>query len=78
MPHGGEETRHDILMFDQNMARNRPCDFGQKARKSLQPTESDSLDVRSKIYRRRQHLESQICVIHTESILNGHTGFKFS
>jgi len=65
---GREETRHDILMLDVNTASNWPCDFGQKAHQSIQPTQPDNLDVQSKIYRRRQNLESQICVIHTESI----------
>ena len=68
MSHGGEETRHDILTLDVNMASNWPCDFGQKAHTSFQPTESANLVVQSKIYRRRQNFESQICVIHTERI----------
>lgn len=68
MFHGGKETGHDVLMLDLCMASNWPCDFGQKAHTSFQPTESDKMDVQSKIYRRRQNLESQICVIYTEGI----------
>jgi hypothetical protein len=66
IPPGGEETRHDILFLDLNMASDWSCNFGQKQATSAELAHSGNLGVRSKIYRRWHNSEPETCMSESE------------